>query len=135
MPQRVGEFALAFDALEDGLLALGELPQVLHARLDLADDLLVESAGAFFTIAGDKGYCVPLIQQADDTLHLKLADLQVLGDAREVQFDRACRLDGRGRGRRGSRRRLDSLRHYRCPFDSPRMLLPRKITQQRNGGG
>ncbi len=83
--QLVGQPALVLDALEDGVLALGELPLGLHAPLHGADDFLVEPAGALLTVARDERDGVALVEQVDHGLDLQLADLQVLGDAREVQ--------------------------------------------------
>src|SRR5207237_70411 len=48
------QFALALDALEDGMLAIGQLPEEGDPRLDLPDDLLVEPAGSLLAIASDE---------------------------------------------------------------------------------
>ena len=45
--QIVGELALALNALEDGLLAVGQLAEKSDPCLDMPNDLLVEPAGPF----------------------------------------------------------------------------------------
>src|SRR5262249_49734033 len=117
--QLVAELALVFDALEDGLLAVGELAEQGHALLDGAEEVLVESAGALLAVAGDEGNGVAFIEELDDALHLDFADLEVLGDPREVEVAKApwrhrrslhvvsipARPAGRAAAARGSRRR------------------------------
>ena len=83
-PERVGQLALGFYALENSLFAFPELPQILHARLDLPDDFFVEPARSLFAVTRDEGNGVALIEEHNDALHLKFADLQVLGNPREV---------------------------------------------------
>ena len=81
--QLVGQLALALDALEDGLLALGELAQQADALLDDAHHLLVEAAGAFLAVARDERDGVALVEQLHHALDLHLADLQ--GPARSAR--------------------------------------------------
>jgi hypothetical protein len=85
LAQLVGEFALPLDALEDRVLAVGQLAELADALLDGADDLLVEAAGALLAVAGDERDGVALVEQLHHAFHLHLADLQVLGDARQVK--------------------------------------------------
>src|SRR5262249_4187104 len=91
---------LVLDALGDGVFALGELAQQDDASLDDADLLLVEVAGPFLAVARDERDGVALIEQLNHALDLQLANLEVLGDAREVE---AVRLGSR-LGRRQSGR-------------------------------
>ena len=78
----------------------------LHAALDGADDLLVKPAGALLAVARDERDGVALVEQMHDRLDLQLADLQVLGDAGEVE------VIGAGGGLQ-HRRRLHCSTHPR----------------------
>src|SRR5262249_6477617 len=69
----------------------GQGPHLRDARLNLANDVLVQPAGAFLAVARDEGNGVALIEQLDHTLHLQAADLQILSDARAVQVLNAFR--------------------------------------------
>ena len=81
----VGQFALVFDGLENGLLAFGQLAQLPDPGLNHADDFFVEPAGTFLAVARNKWDGVALVEQSDHALDLHLAYLQVLGDAREIE--------------------------------------------------
>ena len=65
-------------------LRVGQLAEVGDPVLDPADDLLVQPAGPLLAVAGDERDRVLLVEQLHDGLDLDLADLQVLGDARQV---------------------------------------------------
>ena len=65
-------------------LPLGQHPRLGQPRLDFADLLLVESAGAVFAVAGDKGNGVPLVEQLDDRLHLIEGNLQSTYDVPQI---------------------------------------------------
>src|SRR5262249_43049930 len=93
----------------DGLLALGKLPQVAARVLDGADALLVQPAGALLAVTGDERHRVALVEQLHHALHLHLADLQVLGDPRQVKPHAAP-----GFGARGSPNEL--IRHVSFGF-------------------
>src|SRR5688572_12005066 len=57
----------------------------MDPRLDLTDDLFVESSRAFLAIARDEGNGVALVEQLHDGFHLNLANLQVLSDSRAIE--------------------------------------------------
>ena len=69
--------------------------------LDAADHLLRQAAGAFLAIAGDERDGVAFVEQLHHGLDLDLADLQILGDAREVDGDRRQSGAGGSRSSRG----------------------------------
>ncbi len=99
------ELALALDRLEDRLFPLGELAQPLHAKLDLADDHLVEVAGRFLAVSRDEGNRVPIVQEPDDALDLRAPNLQVLRDTTQVHLNRVAHVDSTRHLVRQERRR------------------------------
>src|SRR5262249_29645128 len=98
-PQVVGQFTLTVDTLEDGLLALRELPEMTNPILDLADDLLVEATGPLLAVAGVERDRIALVEQLDHVFHLDLADLHILCNTRTVEshFVHGCVNPGPGR--------------------------------------
>src|SRR5262249_16898056 len=78
--QLFGQLALAFNALENRLPPFRKLPQMGDARLDLPDNVLIETARSLLAVTGDKGNGVALVQQPDHALDLDFADLKILGD-------------------------------------------------------
>src|SRR5262249_22255996 len=68
-PQIVCQLSLPFDALENRLLALGELAELLHARLNPADQILVEPARPLLAVARDERDRIALVEQLDHALH------------------------------------------------------------------
>src|SRR5439155_18765293 len=69
---------------EDGLLAVVELAKEVDPALDLANKVLLQTAGALLAIASDEGDRVAFIEQLHDAFDLHFANLQVLGDARAL---------------------------------------------------
>src|SRR5262249_55536343 len=104
-------------------LAFGEVAEVADAFLNNAQDFFIQPAGAFLAVAGDEGDGIFLVEQLDDRLDLHLADLQILGDPRQVQVSQFS-----ARYRRGLL--LNALRHdwtghfADSPVFAPRTGLP-----------
>ena len=63
--QLVGEFALFFDAVQYGLLARGQFAQVLQALGEQTQLAVVQPAGRFFAVAGDKRHGRAVVQKVD----------------------------------------------------------------------
>ena len=99
------ELSLAVDRLEDRLFPLGQLAQPLHAKLDLADDHLVEVAGRFLAVSRDEGNGVPIVQEPNDALDLRAPNLQVLRDTTQVHLNRVAHVDSTRHLVRQERRR------------------------------
>ena len=87
------EFPLGLDRLQNGLFAVGQLAQTLHAKLDFADHHFVQVAGAFLAVACDERDGVALVQKLDDALHLHPPDLQVLRNTPQVDLNRVVHGD------------------------------------------
>src|SRR5262249_5378106 len=111
--QLVGQLALRFDALEDGLLAFVELLEEVEPALDIADGILVETAGAFLAIAGDERDSVALVEELDDAFNLHLANLQILRDPRALE--RGCFIDHDGCPRTRGPSALGAIRQNNLP--------------------
>ena len=87
------ELALGLDRLEYCLLAFGQFPKPMDAKLDLADHDLVQVPGPFLTIPGDERNRVAFVQQLDDTLDLNTPNLQILRDSAQVNRNRVVHRD------------------------------------------
>ena len=75
-----GQFALFFDGFEDGGATLVDQAQADDLIGNNADLLVVECAGHFLAVAGNKGNGVALIKQMDGGLHLGGFNMQLGGD-------------------------------------------------------
>ena len=84
MAELIRKLALIFDAFENGLLALEQLPLLEDAGLDLPDDFFVKSAGSFLAIASDERDRIALVEQLDHAFDLDFTDLEVLCDPCEI---------------------------------------------------
>ena len=91
--QFVGQLPLILDAAQDRLLALVEVLEEIEAHLNLANCILVEAAGSLLAIARDKGDGVSFIEELHHALHLHLANLQILSDARTFKRGRFINHD------------------------------------------
>ena len=85
LTQIVAELALRFNAFQDGLLAVSELALKMDANPDLPKHVFRQAAGSLSSIACDERDGVAFVEQLDRAFNLQLANLQVLGDAREIQ--------------------------------------------------
>ncbi len=83
--QLLGQLPLSGETFQDGLLAVGDLAEYVHAHLDVAQHLLAQAARALFTVPGHERDRVAFVEQPDHVFHLYLADLEVLGDARTIE--------------------------------------------------
>ena len=63
--QFVGEFALFFDAVQHGFFSRGQFPQVLQALGEQTQLAVVQPAGRFFAVAGDKRHGRAVVQKGD----------------------------------------------------------------------
>ena len=74
------QLALRLDLRPHTLFALGQLAQILQPFLHAADLHLIQAAGHFLTIAGNKGDRIAFVQQGDRGDHLAGRQSQLLGD-------------------------------------------------------
>ena len=126
----VREFALEGNALEDRLLAVGEVPELLHAFLDAANHVFVQAAGPFLPIPRDEGNRVLVVEQHHDGFDLRFANLQVLGHAAEVVRLRRGRHDWHrlsGHRRHHGRERRNLGHHFRHDFHNRRGFRGRSV--------
>ncbi|MEN9467012.1 MAG: hypothetical protein RL081_1013 [Pseudomonadota bacterium] len=79
--QRGRELALLVNRLAHGFLAVTQLAQVGQAGFQLAQLDVIESAGHFLTVAGDKGHGRAFVQQVHSGLHLVFTDTDLISCA------------------------------------------------------
>ena len=95
------ELALLFNAFEHGVAALFELAQVAQSVFKFAQLNVVQPAGDFFAVAGDKRNGGTTIQQLHCRAHLLLVDFDFCGDLPD-DFLHEWRMNRKsGRGQKG----------------------------------
>ena len=94
-----GQFVLLADAFQNRGTAILQLAQVAQALIQITQLGVVQPAGGFFPVAGDKRHGGAFIQQGDGGTHLLGLTIDLAGDDR---FD-AGLGGGRGRGRHGDK--------------------------------
>ena len=80
-PELRRQLALAVDALEDGLPALLQTPQVLQAGLQGPQGAVVHGAVELLAVAGDEGDGVPLVDELNDVFNVLGAPVQFPGQS------------------------------------------------------
>ena len=93
------QLVLFADAFQDCHAALFQFAQVAQALIQITQLGVVQPAGGFFPVAGDKRHGGAFIQQGDGGTHLLGLTIDLAGDDR---FD-AGLGGGRGRGRHGDK--------------------------------
>ena len=81
--QRRRQLALLVNRLAHGFLAVGQLTQVGEPGFQLAQLDIVQPAGHFFAVAGDKGHGGAFVQQGYGGFDLLGANLDFLRDLRD----------------------------------------------------
>ena len=90
-----GQFALFFDGFQDGGPALVDKSQADDLIGDNAHLLIIQRAGHFLAVAGNKGDCVAFVEQADSGLHLGGFNMKLGGDGFGVIHRVSGKMDWR----------------------------------------
>ena len=90
--QLLGEFPLRLNRTKDGLLALGQQPHLGQPSLNLPNLFLVQPARLVFTITGDEGNGIALVEQLYRGLDLTQGDIQTASDLSQINRYRICHI-------------------------------------------